>query len=294
MKKFLSKIAWFSTFSIFIIALIWGISYVVLKDTSFKLPADKTILIIGDSHPECAIDDTIISNAHNLSHSGTALFYSFLKVRKIVEENPQIKTIVVGYNYEDLTESKNSWLLQERYLKSKVPPYFFLMKPAEFGILLKRSPLPVLSSLISSPFPLVSYWVKPKKDIKATKTWGGFQRLSKQAEFKDEPELITDSTPIQASIDDSYQLQYLKQIYDFARQHGKDVILINSPVRISKAKENRYFPAYLDFARTYLPDATLLNHASLEIPINGFADATHLNYHGAGYYSNYLKDQGLL
>ena len=72
-----------------------------------------------------------------------------------------------------------------------------------------------------------------------------------------------------------------------------NVILLNVPLHPFLAERlDEYKERYYSFAEKYLPKATLINHSNMDIPEQGFGDLLHLNYKGAGIYSQYLKKYG--
>lgn len=303
MKLFIQRLIKFILFSITLVLLFWVFSFIILRNVSFKIPDNKTIVVIGDSHPECAINDRILDNTFNFSKSGTSSFYSYVKIRKILDVNPHIEKVVVGFNYADITESKNRWLTGSQYLKSKLPRYFFLMNISEFAMILKKSPIGTLKSLFSATIFLLEDILSKNKDIVKNTNWGGYlyhtkdglEENLKELEKNKKEEIKLDKNKMEdvdLLFSNSIQLKYLKKIYELSIAYEKEVILINTPVYIEAINEKKYLESYSTFANEFLPKAKLINHASLAIPVTGYADTNHLNYKGAEFYSKYLKENG--
>lgn len=266
----------------------------VFKKTSFKIPDNKTVVIFGDSHPQCAINDEILTNSFNFAQSAAHNFYSLLQLKKILKENDHITTVVFGYSYHNLT-SDDHWLSSNSSLMYKLPKYFFLMSPSDILVLIKENAIGVIKTFFASYLPLMEDLIKVK-DITRNKNWGGYQYLDKNnlnINLESQP-IGKDNKPNEFQFTDSKDLEYLREMYEISIQNGKNVILINTPIFIDPLEENTYLEHYYSFANSFLSKAYLLNHASLKIPIEGYGDATHLNYKGAEYYSNYLKDNYLL
>ena len=110
----------------------------------FTIDSDKNVLVLGNSHPECAINDSILPNYFNLAQSGSAYFYDYLKLREVVNHNPQIDTLIIGYSYGDLKESMNNWITDEDKIDYKMRTYLFLFNPQDYLTLFKASPLNTL------------------------------------------------------------------------------------------------------------------------------------------------------
>jgi hypothetical protein len=98
MKIFLLNIIKFFCINITIVIVAVVTVYSILSGASFAVPKDKNILIVGDSHTECAIDDSIFTRSFNISQSGTAYLYSYIKLRKILVENSHIDTVLVSFH----------------------------------------------------------------------------------------------------------------------------------------------------------------------------------------------------
>lgn len=295
MKLFIKKIIIFSLFFSLLISVFWFVSFLAFNRVSFKIPNDKTILVIGDSHTECAINDQILTQAFNISQSDIHHFYSFIKLRKILSENPHIKTVVISYYYEDFNIIKDDRLSDSRYLEAKLPIHFFLMTVPEILLLIKDYPFDLFKIFITAPKNLVKD-VMNDKSITINKKWGGYLYLERD-KLNEDLELLKEritGAPLDVSAYDSLYLKYLKKMYELSIENGKDVYLINTPVFIEVIREDEYLENYNNFANLFLPKAHVLNHASLEIPIEGYGDSTHLNYKGAIIYSNFLKEEVFL
>ena len=51
----------------------------LLGRSSFTLPDKVNTLILGDSHVECGLDDSILTGTANVSQSGEAYLYAYAK-----------------------------------------------------------------------------------------------------------------------------------------------------------------------------------------------------------------------
>ena len=82
MKKFLLRslfaLVVLLAFNVFLI----GLTYWVCSKTSFKLDDNKTVLVLGPSYLQAAIDPKYFPEAENVSASGTGKMFSYLKLKK--------------------------------------------------------------------------------------------------------------------------------------------------------------------------------------------------------------------
>lgn len=145
MKKFIFNGVTFSLASISAITLLVLITgYLARANFDFKIPPERNVLVLGNSHPECAIDDSISNNMFNLAQSGSGYFYDYLKAKKVLKNNPQIDTLILGYSYGDLAEDMNSWFNGDEKIKFKIRNHFFLFSWSDYWSLFCANPLSTL------------------------------------------------------------------------------------------------------------------------------------------------------
>ena len=121
MKLFLKKILYLTLIIIIII-----VSLLYFSDNSInriepkllKIKNDISVVFAGDSNVECAINDKIISNSINIAQSGEAYLFTFAKLRSLLEYNPQIKTIFLGFSYNNLLKTTEDLWLFRRYFRN--------------------------------------------------------------------------------------------------------------------------------------------------------------------------------
>ena len=110
MKKFFLKIV--SFVSIIFATIVLMITIVLntsFPDNVFNLGNEIKVLIIGDSHTECAINDSILNNSMNFSQSGDNYLYSYTKLTLFKKNNPKLKHVILSYSYFNLREYQNDW-----------------------------------------------------------------------------------------------------------------------------------------------------------------------------------------
>ena len=83
--------------------------------------------ILSNSHTECAINDRIIKTSINLSFSADTYFWSYVKLKTISKNNPNIKTIVLNFGYRSLVRNTDEWVDGDAIIKSKLARYFHLI-----------------------------------------------------------------------------------------------------------------------------------------------------------------------
>jgi hypothetical protein len=255
----------------------------IISHASFKLPEDRTILVVGDSHSECAINDDIFTHGVNVSQMGNAYLYSYVKIKKFLEENTRIDTILLSFHYIILTKEFNSWVDSDIVL----PQYFTLYTADEWLIYIKNPAF--FKSLFKFPVSNVNNLLKfvitgqlTYKDLYI----GGYQRLDRDKLKEDIDRQNNDSLEINEEYS-WYQLHYLLKIVDLCSKKNVELILFNSPIYDSAkygANDN-----LLKYYNIYLRGIKYMDYSDFPLPEFGYGDISHLNYKGAEIFSHYLE-----
>src|SRR6187402_2467023 len=111
MKTFIKNVILFISLLLGLILLIeFSTSAIVNKNANFKLASKPKYIILGHSHPECALNDSLLPGFKNLAHSGESYFYTYFKVKKVLEQNPSIETVFIEYTNNQIESRMNNWI----------------------------------------------------------------------------------------------------------------------------------------------------------------------------------------
>ncbi|BFP42773.1 hypothetical protein FGF1_36180 [Flavobacteriaceae bacterium GF1] len=285
MKKFILLLLKFSTALVGVVTFLVIISALIGRSLfPFQIQEDKNILILGNSHPECAINDNEIDGVINLAQSGTAYFYDYLKLREFVNKNHHIDTVILGYTYSDLKKEMDEWVTGEDKLKFKIRDYFILFNSKDYFALAFSNPVGVITNTPQTIF------YNLNAGIKGLPHMGGFKYLERN-KLKEAKERLkkqnTNETPFKIS---NYQGKYLKKIYAFCKERNITLILLSTPLHPMEVEyQKEMLQSYNNFASKNLPEALLINHSNFQLPESYYADLDHLNHKGARLYTQYLK-----
>jgi hypothetical protein len=252
------------------------------------MPEDKNILVIGDSHTECAIDDSIFMHSVNISQSGTAYLYSYIKLRKILAENPHIDTALVSFNSESIQQSLDEWTIGERAILAHIPNYISLITTEELSVFMNNQTF--YSAIVKMPLKCIRTIVKFL--VKHTLTYkdlyiGGYLKLDRDR-LQRAIELEQVENTMNSKIEYSeYQINYLLKIVDLCAEKDVNLILFNSPTYNAQKYGN--LQALDDFYNTYLTGTEYLDFSNFALPDYGYGDIGHLNFKGAEIFSKYLE-----
>jgi hypothetical protein len=290
MKKFTCQVLLFLGVMVVVVIIYLGGIYFMQSSTSFALPPDKHILVLGDSHTECAIDDDIFSRAENVSQSASTYLHSYCKLRKFLDKNEHVDTVLLSFHFPGLTVSVDDrWLFNEKYMMMQLPRYVMLMDREEMAIFANRKKTFVKAVL---QFPLkflINFARKGGRGLSYRDLdIGGYLNLDRdklqENIARHDREVARGDTAIS-----SYQKAYLLKIVELCEARGVELILINSPMykpEVYSDPDRRW----KDFHATYLPGVTYLDYSAFPLPDSCYGDIQHLNYKGARIFSKYLQE----
>ncbi|MDR1810197.1 MAG: hypothetical protein LBR34_07330 [Prevotella sp.] len=250
-----------------------------LAEHSIKLPPDKRVLILGDSHLECALNDSILDNAVNLCLSGEAYIYTYIKMKLVLAANPQIKTIWLSYNFHSLSADTEDWLYNKEGVLNidRYACFFekeektFFSKNVRYYLSIMRLPYTYRKLLLKNILGVTTNYSDWR--------WGGYLRLDKNNLSKSaSTEVIFPSSSIQKL--------YLDNIVEYCLYNNVNLIFINSPVKDVSTDKLKNFREYKNVNYSNIQ---LWNYSTFSLPDSCFADAEHLNYKGAEIFSKYLQ-----
>jgi hypothetical protein len=106
------------------------------------------IFIMGNSHPACAINDSILPNNYaNISLNGEPLFYTTIKARRLLEDNCKIDSMIINFTNNSLTTI--CWVLDDNRMMGNYKQYFSLMNFKEHMFLFNKKPVKAFKTILS-------------------------------------------------------------------------------------------------------------------------------------------------
>ncbi|MEW4924503.1 D-alanyl-lipoteichoic acid biosynthesis protein DltD [Algibacter sp. 2305UL17-15] len=258
----------------------------LLNNYGYKVEKDQNVLILGDSHTEYALDDTVFKNSVNLSHSADSYFYSYLKIRKMKKENPQIDTLLLALsNHNLLLEYEERWIFNTAHIKSKFRIYTDLMDLSDFMFLFKSNPSAVIQGIIESP----KYSIKLlfngeliERDL------GKFHPSQRNSLLKD-IEHFKNNKYHRSLEYSNVEMKYLFNIVNFCKENDIELIFISTPVHPEYNKfREKEFETLKKFYNSELSDFKYLDFSEFDMPDKGFQDMDHLNAEGAELFTRHV------
>ena len=295
MKNFLKRISVFSiTFSLVLVAVTLALFAYVNHKASFKLDSKIKYVVFGHSHPECAINDSLVTSVKNYASSSENFFYTFTKIERLLAQNPSVDTILVAFSNNHLSKNSDETIDDDNALLNKFAPlapvagfehhrYLFAHNSAGYLQAISLSYRSQLRQIALSDFNYLQF--------------GGYKSLDR---------ILPDSiirNGVKGDLDKysskayaSETLERLKQIVAYCKAQNKTIILIRSPQH-AKFYGRTNEEDFQHVRMQHFSDLEYLDFNDFPLSDSEFSDLSHLNTKGATKFSIWLNnmiDGGLM
>lgn len=128
MKKFIKK-----TLAFLILPIIAGILFVICINnlsSEYQLKSNIKNIYLGDSHIQQAINDSIIPNSLNLGLSSESFYFSYYKLKVLLNNNSSVEKVYLGLSYHSLSNYYDRFI-NGNYSSAVAPNYFYILPPKE-------------------------------------------------------------------------------------------------------------------------------------------------------------------
>ena len=257
------------------------------RDRNFLLQDGVRYLLVGHSHTACAVDPAVAKTVANFSASGESYLYMGAKVRKFVEANGNLRSVIIAISNNSVSKELDSWVASDFFLSHFMPKYYPLMSRPERDTLFRKNRSGYVYSLGKTALENIFY-AGFRYDRYAS-VLGGFERLEgdiakwKQNEAVRTPEAIPSDTV------SSLNLQYLKSMMHYLQEHGIRVILIRTPLHRSFWSRCKNENLFQEVIRENFSAVMFLDFKDFELSDSDFHDPEHLNAEGAEKFSRHLE-----
>jgi hypothetical protein len=230
MIKFIKKTALFVSIPLVFITLFIAILELINYEiaTSERLDTSITKIFIGDSHMEKAINDSLLENSVNLAQSSESLYFSYYKLKILLEQNTSIKEVYLGFSYHSVSSYYDKFIFGE--FSNAISSRYFSLLPF-------REKVKILIANRNDFFSYLKVIVKNNilNIFREKKTFqGGFENLfsNTKASEKSIEKRVLSQYYNEGSLNE-YSLkniEYLTKIKDLCNKSNVNLILVNTPV----------------------------------------------------------------
>jgi hypothetical protein len=251
---------------------------IALKKAGISM-VDKHIFILGNSHPECALNDSLLpANYLNVSSSGEPLFYTCMKANKLIKAQV-VDTLIIEFDNTALHTI--GWVLDDNRLLTNFKTYFFSMQSPDIYFLFQHNPLKTIRAIA----------VLNLMDVlKVQQIEGGFRYLNRNKLTQPEAHL---NDKFASAYSRQIQLKNFESLFNLIQQNPAiPIYLIRLPMHPHVyLEQNALFLDLVSQLTRYSNIHFIDFHKTLDIPDSCFADSTHLNYKGARLFTPYFKQK---
>lgn len=250
---------------------------------------------MGNSHPECAFNDSIIYSFANYAQSGESYFYTYSKLKKIHKDCKLIKNVFLEFDETVLEKRADEWIWGGKQ-SQRYSNLFPFIEFADQKLLAKNNWQVYVDFLtIATKDNLINLF---QNSYNYSSNMGGYLNLSgskmdSKKGLLSPNSVVCDSAFTNISI---CNISYLKKIVQYCKSEKINLYFTRTPLhpnysgycydRVLKKIKNEEFAdiEFLDFSKFKLSETE-------------FFDSGHLNYQGSKKFSvwfNNLFKKGLM
>ena len=286
MTKFLLRLFYISILFLIIIITVNSLFENITSRTKYyKLKGQYKNIICGHSRPETAYNDSIIADTKNIAQSGEAYFYTYLKLKKIIQANPEIKRVLIEFSENNINDTAmNDWIYGPIYLSYRYEKYSSIMSLNEKKILFKNNPVEYIKSIPLGMKSNFEFILNSSNNIFSFKLMGGYQPMLfshldslKNAIHKKVNSLKADIPHVNIAL---LNLQYLDKIVALCKANNIELYFVRSPIYplfITKEQED----IYDSILKNKYSGINLIDFSNYKLNDEDYYDFHHVDYRGS-------------
>lgn len=284
MKAFISSIFKFLLFPIAIsVTLFFSDRYC----GDFSISPKYQTIILGHSHPECAYNDNILTATKNLAESGESYFYTYIKAKQVIEQNTHLKSVLIEFSNNQITQRMDEWIWADNYLQHKLPILAAHLDLNSMLFLLNKNTVGFINA---TPNILKRRLKMAITKYDYSKMLGGYLHLERDFKNIEEKKHLETTLTIKAdSSNISFaNITYLRKLVDYAKENQLKVYLIRSPLHENfGGRANEII--FQEIRKANFSDVEFLDFSNFPLSNSEFGDHQHLNYKGAKTFSSWFQ-----
>jgi hypothetical protein len=257
----------------------------------FKLKKNINSVVMGNSHSEFAFNDSLIPNLKNISQSGESYFYTYIKAKQIIKQNPQLEIIFIEFTNYAITSVIDEQIWNDKYINFRYPNYSAFMNVNERMLLIKNN---LKAVIVATPITLKKQTSRIfNNNYNYINVTGGYYHTTENYldSILNNPNYLNEVNKKEIKTSAVYNLLYLDKIVALCQKKNIQLYFIRSPLHNNSLHlENE--PLFQKIKRDRFPKIKFLDFKDFPLSNIEFRDTNHLNYMGAKKFS--LKFNRLL
>ena len=277
----------------------------IVRPDHLLITPDVSVLVLGDSHPECSLNPEYMTGVENISLSSEHYLLTFYKLKALLDANPQIHTVILGYSVHNLNQFYDDFLKKEEHSQLWLNIYFPLLD--EEGLdMIRAAPGYFVSSLkyqygvpLRIDFFLLYKLVRGTLHVTDFSFWGHFREgqlsLLQDKYLRRTIEIhFYENGKVQGL--SPFQMYYLFKIAEYCERRQVNLILLMTPLHEKYHKNippgfSRFYHQLAETLTRRYPHTHFWDFSELPLPDIFFRDPDHLNKYGAARFSTMIMKQ---
>lgn len=278
MKHFLYNLLRYGILCIVIMIVTCAIRYGTYASIDWRLSSGVKIAFMGASQMTRDIDVSQAKEAVNLGKPSERYMFTYMKLKKLVENNPQVKQIVLQCAPTDLWQHTDDKYFVDNEMSEFVPLFYPMYTNEDLDFYRGRY-FDMVKYIIQHSLDPRCYFQDPYfKGI----GWGnqeGQMLHSRMDKLKVKPDMM------KGSYGNKINLYYLRKIVDYCKRKNIQLSLIYCPMYKPEYFYNQnYFYSQLK----KFGDVKFYDYSHWAVPDSCLYDAHHLNADGAKLFTQEL------
>lgn len=274
-----------------VISTIITLYLLIYKNQIGRIKVNKNIKVIvcGDSHTQCAINDSLLKHTLNISQNSEPYLATYNVIRTITYTNPQIKTVILGYSYHSLSEVFDEIVYQEKHKVDFYSRYLPILDIESITLIGSHNFTGIIKSFPKS----LNFWITLRNLTNSNSI--NYNNYRFFGEYYSSKKSNCNSKTIKSSINRHYyngksvkrfsniQQKYLLKIIHYCFKNKLKIILLNTPIsnKYHEKIPNKFKKKYYYTIRALEKIAPLIDLHDLQLKNEYFGDGDHINIYGA-------------
>jgi hypothetical protein len=290
MIRFLKRIGLFVFPLLFLVVSVAFVSKKIINNRPvFTLSATTETLILGHSQAECGLNDSLIQGSKNLAQGGEAYFYTYQKLRKLLPENPQVKTVFLSFSNNQIEKKMDEWTYDDKHLSNYFPKYSGQLDAEDYSLLMKYNPKKVVSGELKALKNNLSFILKNQKSYLDNGNWGGYLYLKRNKIDSllkgNYSAFLKEETSNEIS---EINLNYLKKIVSLCNQKNVKLVFFRTPIH-PKLFDSYDEKTFQNIRTKQFNSIPFLDFHDFKLENDEYGDFNHLNFKGAAMFSKHFN-----
>lgn len=258
----------------------------------FVLGGNIETVVLGNSHPQCGINDEHLTRTKNLSRAGEPIYYVLPKLEHLLRYNQQLKRVILELSDKEFQASLADWMWSPMVIEHCTKAYWaFWPMDYHFG-LIQKSGANYFNYLMAAQRKYLTAISQDSQPFFDFLLWGDYKPSNERMKKleKNEANESTVENCDSLLLPDQDNVNALQQLIALCHQKKVELVFIRCPVH--KSLHNCFEKDYFRWVSKEL-NLSVKDFRSLYLPDSCYRDPEHLNSTGATLFTQRLVKEGI-